>query len=82
MDELTCQELVELVTDYLEGVLPSQKLAAFEEHLQDCEGCTHYLEQMRITIHTVGKLSEQDIAPPAQEKLLHIFRDWKANNGL
>lgn len=76
-NELTCQELVELVTEYLEGTLPAQKRAEFEEHLQDCEGCTRYLEQMRITIRTVGKLSEQDITPPAQEKMLHVFRDWK-----
>jgi predicted anti-sigma-YlaC factor YlaD len=82
MDELTCQELVELVTDYLEGTLPSHRLTAFEEHLHDCEGCTRYLEQMRITIRTVGKLSEQDITPAAQEELLHVFRDWKANNNL
>ena len=77
-DEMTCQELVELVTDYLEGNLPKEKLAAFEDHLKGCTGCNRYIEQTRVTIRTVGKLQEGDITPVAQQKLLHVFQGWKA----
>jgi anti-sigma factor RsiW len=79
-DEMTCQELVELVTEYLEGRLPADKLAAFEEHLKGCNGCNRYIEQIRITIQAVGTLTENDITPVAQQKLLHVFQDWKAHN--
>ena len=74
---LTCQELVEIVTDYLEGSMTESERARFDAHIQDCHGCTHYLEQMRKTIEVVGKLTE-DIAPvDARDGLLEIFLDWK-----
>ncbi len=75
--ELTCQELVELVTEYFEGTLSSIDVARFEEHLGDCEGCTTYLEQMKQTIWAIGRLSEQDVPSQARTQLLHIFHDWK-----
>lgn len=74
---LTCQELVELVTEYLEGSLPSDERMRFEDHLSGCQGCTNYLEQMRKTLDVLGKLSEESIAPDARHELLHLFRDWK-----
>jgi anti-sigma factor RsiW len=75
--ELTCQELVELVTEYLEDSLPATARAAFEEHLQECENCHHYLDQMRRTIQIVGKLTEASLAPDVQAELLAHFRHWK-----
>lgn len=74
---LTCQELVELVTDYLEGSLPSAERARFDEHIAGCTGCTNYLRQMRRTIQTVGYLSEDHVSPEAERELLDAFRTWK-----
>lgn len=76
--ELTCKELVELVTDYLDGKLSAEDERRFSEHLALCEGCNAYLQQMRITIATLGKLTEQSISAEAKEKLVHAFRNWKA----
>ena len=75
--ELACQELVELVTDYLEGVLPAAERTRFEEHLAGCSGCRAYLEQMRQTIRVLHRLTEESLAPQAKEELLRVFRDWK-----
>lgn len=76
-DYLTCQELVEVVTNYLEGALAPIERARFEAHLAICPGCTTYLAQMRQTITLIGSLNEQTIAPQARDQLLTIFRDWK-----
>ena len=78
IEALTCQELVELVTDYLEEKLPVAERERFEAHIATCQGCRHYLAQMRQTIDLAGKLTEEAIAPQTQEKLLQAFRDWKA----
>ena len=74
---LNCEELVELVTDYLEGVLPPEDRERFEVHLATCDGCTAYLQQMRKTIQTVGNLQENNLSPQAKENLLRLFRNWK-----
>ena len=76
-EQLSCQELVELVTDYLEGTLPADERARFEEHLAPCEGCTNYVEQMRRTVELVGRLPRQAITPDVEEALLGAFRNWK-----
>ena len=76
---MTCNELVELVTDYLEGSMPADERARFEEHISGCEGCTAYLEQFRITIRLTGMLTEEQIAPDARAALLDAFRDWRAS---
>jgi predicted anti-sigma-YlaC factor YlaD len=73
-EHLTCQEIVELVTDYLEGALPAEQTARFEEHLSLCDGCRWYLEQMRITIATVGRIEEADVPPELSDRLLAAFR--------
>jgi anti-sigma factor RsiW len=75
--ELTCQELVELVTDYLEGALSTSERVRLEEHLATCPSCPAYLEQMRRTIRTLGILREDSIGPEARHELLRLFRDWK-----
>ena len=76
---MTCIELVELVTDYLEGSMPSGQRAHFDEHIAGCEGCTTYLEQFRITIRLTRMLTEEQIAPDARAALLEAFRDWRAS---
>ena len=74
--DLTCRELVELVTDYLEETLPPTERARFEAHLADCDDCPLYLGQMRLTIRPLGALTEERIPPAAREELLRLFRRW------
>jgi anti-sigma factor RsiW len=74
---ITCQELVELVTEYLEDTLDADMRARFEQHLAACSGCHEYVEQMRLTIRATGQLSEDALPPAAAEALLDAFRDWK-----
>jgi anti-sigma factor RsiW len=76
--ELTCQELVEIVTDYLEDRLPLAERRRFEQHVAGCEGCRNYLDQMRETIHLVGALREDAIPVPIRERMLRAFRDWRS----
>jgi anti-sigma factor RsiW len=76
-DDLPCQELVELVTDYLENRLPDGTRLRFEAHLAQCSGCRTYLEQMQQTIRALGRLSTESIEPEARDRLLEVFRDWK-----
>jgi anti-sigma factor RsiW len=78
INDMNCNELVELVTDYFEERLPAPERERFEAHLVTCQGCQSYLAQMRRTIHLTGNLSEESIAPDAQHELLRVFRDWKA----
>jgi predicted anti-sigma-YlaC factor YlaD len=73
---LNCKQLVELVTDYLEGKLPEPVRARVDEHLAGCTGCTTYFEQMRQTIRLTGQLREENIDPNQFNDLLNIFRDW------
>lgn len=75
---MTCKELVELVTDYLEGALPPEDVADFEKHLAICTGCRNYLTQMRQTILGLGNLTEESIPEDAKRELLVLFRDWKS----
>ena len=76
-DELACHELVELVTDYLEGQLSADDRRRFDEHLATCGPCRRYLEQMRTTIGLVGRLREEDLDEPVREAMLAAFRDWR-----
>jgi anti-sigma factor RsiW len=75
--ELTCKELVELVTEYLEGKLSMGDQKRFSEHLALCDGCQAYLQQMRVTMATLGRLTEESISEKAKERLLRAFRSWK-----
>lgn len=73
---LSCQELVELVTDYLEGALPRRQRRRFEQHISGCDACPTYLDQMRATIELTGRLRFEDVDPKAEAELLAAFRDW------
>jgi predicted anti-sigma-YlaC factor YlaD len=75
--ELTCAELVELVTEYLEGALAPAEVERFEEHLVYCGPCTAYLQQMRDTVRTAGALREEDLEPAVADDLLAAFRGWR-----
>ena len=77
IEQLSCQELVELVTDYLEGALPQGERASFEHHIEGCKGCHEYVRQMRQTIELTGSLTPADVSPDAEAALLAAFRDWK-----
>jgi anti-sigma factor RsiW len=79
-DDLSCQELVELVTHYLEGALPPDERARFEEHLGICEGCAHYLDQVRLTARLVGRTSEELETLPGVDRLREAFRGWKSGS--
>ena len=76
-DHISCAEVVELVTDYLERALPPEEMTLFEQHLNFCEGCIVYVEQIRATAATVGRVREEDVPPETKEKLLAAFREWK-----
>ena len=75
-NEMACRELVELVTDYLEGRLPSADRERFEAHLAECDACTTYVEQMRETLAALGRIPEESISAEAREELLHAFADF------
>ena len=75
--EITCKEIVELVTDYLEFALPEADHVRFERHLSNCAGCTAYLAQMRETIRLTGSLTEESLTLTARASLLEAFRDWR-----
>jgi anti-sigma factor RsiW len=76
VQQLTCKELVELVTDYLEGALSPSDRRRFDEHVATCPYCQIYLDQMRQTIRALGHLPEEVIPPEAIEALLARFRGW------
>lgn len=76
-DQLSCQELVELVTAYLERALSAEDAARFEEHLRLCRACRSYLDQMRMTIATLGALPRESLPSDLRARLMDAFRDWK-----
>jgi predicted anti-sigma-YlaC factor YlaD len=76
-DEMACNELVELVTDYLEERLTERDAERLEAHLAICEGCRNYVDQMRETIAALGHLPEEPLAPEVREELLEAFHGWR-----
>ena len=75
--KLTCQQVAEAVTDYLEGALSFVDRLRFHMHLGMCVGCRNYLRQMKYTIQTLGKLPAEPIPPKVRDELVKRFRDWK-----
>jgi anti-sigma factor RsiW len=76
-DGLSCRELVEIVTDYLEGTMPESDRRRFDEHIDDCPYCRRYVEQMRVVIRTLGRLDEESLPREAMDELLEAFQSWK-----
>ena len=78
MDEqMTCKELVELVTEYIEGTLPEDVRTRVENHLTGCDGCINYIAQMRQTIRLTGQIRAEHLSTEQKDDLLKIFRGWK-----
>ena len=75
-NDLVCQQVVELVTEYLEGSLSRRDRRRFERHLKGCPNCTNYLEQMRVTIATTGTLHVEDLSPEAEQEFTDLFQRW------
>lgn len=75
-EPMDCDELVELVTDYLEGVLAPEIRTRFDTHLGECDGCQNYLEQFRTTISALGRVSADQLDPEFRQRLIDTFSDW------
>jgi anti-sigma factor RsiW len=76
MADLTCQDLVELVSDYLEGALDRETTERFEEHVARCPGCETYMEQMRETASLLGEIPVETLSDEMRATLLRTFRDF------
>jgi predicted anti-sigma-YlaC factor YlaD len=74
---LNCQEVVELVTEYLEGALGSRASARFERHLAGCPDCRAYVEQMRGTLGVIAQVEPEALDPRLRDELVEAFRDWR-----
>ena len=79
---MTCQEVVEVLSDYLEGAMPAAERLRLEDHLDRYPGCANYLEQLRTTIRLTGALREETLPAPLPDQLLDAFRAWRAGRPL
>jgi anti-sigma factor RsiW len=77
---MNCRQVVELMTDYLEGALSESDRTRFEAHVSDCDGCTEYLEQLRTTMRLSAKIAEVSIPAELERELVRAFRDWKSRH--
>jgi anti-sigma factor RsiW len=77
LNGLRCEELVGLVTDYMDDALDADGRRAVEEHLEVCRGCVNHVGQMRVTVKAVEGLREESLPPPTREELLELFREWR-----
>jgi anti-sigma factor RsiW len=76
--DLACQQVVELVTDYLEDALSAADARRLEAHLAGCPDCTEYLAQIRETIRLAGRLTPEDLTPDMTSDLTSLYRRWLA----
>ena len=72
--------VVELVTDYFEGALSLETTELFEQHVNFCEGCDWYVDEMRTTVATVGRMRRKHVPDEMRDRLLTAFRDWKGRS--
>ena len=77
---MPCQELVEVITDYLDDALPATDRARFEAHLAECDACQDYVDQFRQTIALAGRVEPEQLAPQTRDQLLSAFRDWRVRS--
>ncbi len=75
--DLRCHEVVELITDHLDGALAPAVAERFDRHLLDCPSCDEHLAQIRWTIALIGQLREEDVDPTPADDLLRAFRRWR-----
>jgi anti-sigma factor RsiW len=76
---LACRQVVELMTDYIEGTLPQPDRARLEAHLAGCPHCTEYLAQIRDLIGAAGHVEPDDLAPEAVDDLVTLYREWRTS---
>jgi anti-sigma factor RsiW len=76
-DDIACREMVELMSDYLEGVLPSAEKGRLETHLAGCDGCEHALGQLRETLRLTGMLRPEQVPDEDRALLLGVYRAWR-----
>jgi anti-sigma factor RsiW len=76
-EHIACQDVVELVTDYFDQALPPEEASLFEQHINFCDGCDRYLDQVRSTIAAVGRITAEDVPPETRDKLMVAFREWR-----
>jgi anti-sigma factor RsiW len=79
--QFSCQQMVELVTEYLDGVMEPRRRARFEAHLAGCDGCSNYLEQFRTTVAVVGRIDVADVPESVMNELVSAFRTWADDRG-
>jgi len=77
-EEMTCREVVEVITEYLDGTLPADARDRFEAHLAECPYCVNYLDQMRATIAALGELEEESLDDETRAGLVEAFRGWRS----
>jgi anti-sigma factor RsiW len=75
--DMDCNELVELVTSYLDGSLDPDTRARVDVHLLECDGCANYLQQFRATVDTLGQVDDETLDPSFRDRLMNAFRDWR-----
>ena len=78
--EIPCQQVVELISDYLEDALPLRERRRLEHHLAGCPHCSAYLAQMRETLRLTGRLVPEDLSPEMQSEFSEVFRRWRAES--
>ncbi len=78
MMPLDCNQLVELVTAYLDGALDLDTRVRFDQHLTECDGCENYLQQFRGTVDTLGRIDCDDLDPDFRSRLLRAFQDFNS----
>jgi anti-sigma factor RsiW len=77
-EEIPCQQVVELISDYLEGALPARSRRRLDYHLAGCPHCSAYLAQMRVTLRLTGRLVPEDLSPEMQREFADVYRKWRA----
>jgi anti-sigma factor RsiW len=75
---MTCREVVELMTDYLDGTLSAADRGRFEGHMTGCDGCRAYLAQLRTARRLMGKVAEEPVPEPLKAELMNAFRNWRS----
>lgn len=76
---MNCRQVVELMTDYLEGALSSVEHSRFEDHIAGCDGCRAYLAQLRMTRKIMGRLGDEPVPQAIEKELLEAFSSWRSN---
>jgi len=78
---MSCRELLDLITDYLEGALSAPDRVRFEDHLRECSGCARYLDQLRLVMKATGRIEEEQVPAETMDRLLGTFAAWRSARG-